>query len=195
MPLSIWDKLQMVHRCWRLRFKSEVDSIQYVRSTKFAGATVIYIGAKKGAFSIYMSRAAGSDGQFIAFEAQPELGERLTSVKISFSLDNMTLVNQGPSSEPGVLTMRRPEAGSRIASFHKEAGIGLDKVDIPVIRLDEYARANGWCGRLLVHNHLCRIILLSFFRAFSSTYKVTNHSATVRNVPVRIAHHSIFILN
>ncbi len=143
MPLSVWDKLHMVHRCWRLRFKSEVDSIQYVRTAKLTGTTVLDIGANKGVFSIYMSRAAGPNGQLIAFEAQPELGEHLTSVKNSFSLDNMTLVNQGLSSEPGVLTMRRTEAGSGMASFHNEAGVGLEKVDIPVIRLDDYIHDNN----------------------------------------------------
>lgn len=138
MPLSVWDKLHMVHRCWRLRFKSEVASIQYVRDAHLAGTTVLDIGANKGVFSVYMSRAAGPNGRLIAFEAQPELGQHLTNVKESFALDNMTLVNLGLSSEAGVLTMRRPEAGSGMASFHKEAGGGLDKIDIDVIRLDDY---------------------------------------------------------
>lgn len=138
MPLSAWDKLHMVHRCWRLRFKSEVPSIQYVRETDLTGATVLDIGANKGVFSIYMSRAVGPDGKLVAFEAQPELGPHLTNVKESFGLDNMTLVNQGLSSTAGILTMRRTEAGSGMASFHNEPGTGLDKIDIPVIRLDDY---------------------------------------------------------
>jgi FkbM family methyltransferase len=143
MALSIPAKLHMIHRCWRLRFKSEVASIQYVREAALASTTVLDIGANKGVFSVYMSRAAGVDGELIAFEAQPELGTHLTNVKESFGLDNMTLVNQGLSSEPGTLTMRRPEAGSGMASFHKEAGIGLDEIDIPVIRLDDYINENG----------------------------------------------------
>jgi len=138
MPLSPWQKLHMVHRCWRLRFKSEVSSIQYVRRANLAGTTVLDIGANKGVFSIYMSRTAGPDGKLIAFEAQPELGSHLTDVKHSFALENMTLVNQGLSSKPGTLTMRRSEPGSGMASFHKEAAAGLEAVEIPVIRLDDY---------------------------------------------------------
>ena len=110
MPLNPLQKLHMVHRCWRLRFKSEVPSIQYVREAKLAGTTVIDIGANKGVFSIYMSRAAGPEGRLIAFEAQPELGDHLSDVKQSFRLNNMTLVNQGLSSRAGVLTMRRSAA-------------------------------------------------------------------------------------
>ncbi len=138
MPLSAWDRLHTMHRCWRLRFKSEVTSIQYVRKKNLAGTTVLDIGANKGVYSIYMSRAAGPNGRLIAFEAQPELGSHLNDVKASFGLDNMTLVNQGLSSEAGVLTMRRDKAGSGMASFHNELGTGLDEIDIPVIRLDDY---------------------------------------------------------
>ena len=138
MALSAYDKLHMLHRCWRLRFKSEVASIQYVRDAKLLGATVLDIGANKGVFSIYLSRAAGPDGKLISFEAQPELGAHLSAVKKSFSLDNMTLVNKGLSSGAGVLTMRRTEAGSGMAGFHHAAGEGLDEIDIPVIKLDDY---------------------------------------------------------
>lgn len=142
MPLAAWNKLHMLHRCWRLRFKSEVPSIQYLGEAQLSGSTVLDIGANKGVFSIYMSRAVGPDGKLIAFEAQPELGAHLNAVKDSFGLDNMTLVNQGLSSESGVLTMHRSEAGSGMASFHKEPGSNLEEIEIPVIKLDDYAEQN-----------------------------------------------------
>lgn len=140
MPLTFGQKLHMVHRCWRLRFKSEVPSIRYVREANLAGTTVIDIGANKGVFSIYMSRAVGPGGKLIAFEAQPELGEHLLAVKHSFGLDNMTLANEGLSSAKGTLTMRRSEAGSGMASFHSPAANGLEELEIPVIRLDDYIK-------------------------------------------------------
>ena len=143
MPLSPWNKLHMLHRCWRLRFKSEVPSIQYVRQSLPQGSTVLDIGANKGVFSIYMSQRVGPSGQLIAFEAQPELGAHLTAVKESFSLSNMVLVNQGLSAAPGVLTMRRSEAGSGMASFHKDASSDLEEIEIPVIRLDDYIDENS----------------------------------------------------
>jgi FkbM family methyltransferase len=142
MTLTAWDKLHMLHRCWRLRFKSEVPSIQYLRELPLCGSTVLDIGANKGVFSVYLSRAVGPRGKLIAFEAQPELGAHLNAVKQSFRLDNMTLVNQGLSSAPGILTMRRSEAGSGMASFHKQADDTLEEIEIPVIALDEYAEQN-----------------------------------------------------
>lgn len=138
MPLTPLQKLHMVHRCWRLRFKSEVPSIQYVRTALPAGTTVLDIGANKGVFSIYMSRAVGPNGRLVAFEAQPELGEHLEAVKQSFGLGNMTIVNQGLSSRAGVLTMHRSEAGSGMASFHSTAPSGLQAIQVSVMRLDDY---------------------------------------------------------
>ena len=143
MPLTPYQKLHMVHRCWRLRFKSEVPSIQYVRSAPLSGTTVLDIGANKGAFSIYMSRAVGPQGKLIAFEAQPELGRHLEAVKQSFKLDNMMIVNKGLSSGSGILTMRRSEAGSGMASFHSAASAGLQELDIPVVRLDDYVHEHA----------------------------------------------------
>ncbi len=143
MSLSTYERLHMVHRCWRLRFKSEVPSIQYVRTADLAGSTVLDIGANKGVFSIYLSRAAGPGGRLVAFEAQPELGVHLEQVRESFRLDNMTIVNQGLSANPGVLTMRRPEAGSGMASFDFEGDDAVESIDIPVIRLDDYATEHG----------------------------------------------------
>jgi len=138
LPLSAYDKLHMMHRCWRLRFKSEVPSIRYVRTANLAGATVLDIGANKGVFSIYLSRAAGPAGRLIAFEAQPELGQHLEDVRSAFGLANMTLVNQGLSSSPGVLTMHRPAAGSGMASFEFGAADNGETLDVPVITLDDY---------------------------------------------------------
>ncbi len=127
----------MLHRCWRYRFKSEVHSIRYVLSGAFAGATVLDIGANRGIYSIYMSRAAGPSGKLIAFEAQPELGHHLADVKQSFGLANMTIVNKGLSSGPGVMQMRRSKVGAGTASFHA-GGEGWQEIDVPVIRLDDY---------------------------------------------------------
>lgn len=139
MPLNPLQKLHMVHRCWRLRFKSEVPSIHHVRTAALAGTTVLDIGANKGVFSIYMSRAAGPGGKLVAFEAQPELGAHLEAVKQSFGLDNMRIVNKGLSSKAGVLTMHRSEAGSGMASFHNTTSSGLQALKVPVMRLDDYA--------------------------------------------------------
>lgn len=137
MTLSFAEVLHMRHRFWRCRFKSEAPSIRFILESDFAGGTLIDVGANKGVFSYYMSRAAGPVGTVHAFEAQPELGPHLESVRAAFGLDNLQVVSKGLSSGPGSMTMRRDRAGSGTASFHHGAG-DLEEIEIPVTTLDDY---------------------------------------------------------
>ena len=89
--IYFFKKIRMILRCWRYRYKSEVASINYVRSYLKKNTTMLDIGANKGIFSIYMSRSAGKKGKVIAFEAQPELKEYLLRIKKYFSLKNQCL--------------------------------------------------------------------------------------------------------
>jgi FkbM family methyltransferase len=131
----------MVHRCWRLRFKSEAPEIRYVRWQNLGAGTALDIGANHGVYSIYLSRAVGPSGRVIAFEAQPELGDHLSAVKQSFRLDNLTIVNTGLSSQGGSLLMRRNAPGSPAASFHNWADEGHEEITVSVLPLDDYDEA------------------------------------------------------
>ena len=46
--MYIIDKIKMIIRCWRYRFKSEVASIKYVRNLPKKDSIVLDIGANKG---------------------------------------------------------------------------------------------------------------------------------------------------
>ncbi len=129
----------MTHRCWRLRFRSEAPAIRYLRRADLAGCTVLDVGAHRGVFSIYLSRAAGPAGRLVAFEAQPELGAHLRAVKESYRLGNMTIVTGALSSRDGALVLRRRRPGCSTASFHHWADAGLEEISVPVVRLDDYA--------------------------------------------------------
>jgi FkbM family methyltransferase len=138
MALSFSEKWHMRHRCWRCRFKSEAPSIRFLLDAPLAGGTLVDVGANMGVFSYYLSRAAGPAGSVYAFEAQPELGPHLRAVARSFGLANLHVVNEGLSSRPGVLRMRREEAGSGRASFHHAASEQLEELEIPVTTLDTF---------------------------------------------------------
>jgi len=140
--LGALDKLHMMHRCWRYRFKSEVPSLRLVRKAALRGCTLLDIGANRGIYSIYMSRAAGPDGRVIAFEAQPELGDYLESVKRSFGLDNLTIANIGLSSEAGTRTLSRKAVCSGGASLESGLPDGLESIPVTVARLDDYLTEN-----------------------------------------------------
>lgn len=153
MALSLLETLHMRHRFWRCRFKSEAPSIRFIRESDFTGATLLDIGANKGVFSYYMSRAAGPAGRVYAFEAQPELGPHLEAVKETFGLENLHIVNQGLSSAPGTMTMRRSAPGVGTASFHHGSG-DLEEIEIPVTTLDRYL---GEVGRRPVRFIKCDV--------------------------------------
>jgi FkbM family methyltransferase len=138
VKLGFAEKLHMRHRLLRCRFKSEAPSIRFLLQSPFAGRTLVDIGANRGVFSYYMSRSAGPRGLVYAFEAQPELGPHLEGVVQTFGLDNVRVVNQGLSSRPGVLRMRRPQAGSGRASFDHGADDCVEELDVPVTTLDLY---------------------------------------------------------
>lgn len=142
MTLSFAESLHMRHRFWRCRFKSEAPSIRFILESDFSGGTLLDIGANKGVFSYYMSRAAGPAGTVHAFEAQPELGPHLRAVRATFRLDNLRILNEGLSSAPGRMTLRRDAAGSGTASFHHGVG-DLEELDIPVTTVDDYLAGVG----------------------------------------------------
>ena len=138
MKLSFLEKLHMQHRFWQYRYKSEVPDIRYVLESKLESKTVLDIGANKGIYSYYLSRKVGPQGNVYAFEAQPELGDHLQSVKETFNLNNLYIVNKGLSSEPGILKLGRTKIGAGGAGFDYKPDSRLEVLDIPVITLDDF---------------------------------------------------------
>jgi FkbM family methyltransferase len=139
MKFGLYDRLHMRHRLWRYRFTSEEwHNISFLLRVGVAGSTMLDIGANRGVYSYYMSKTVGPGGHVFAFEAQPELGPHLNALKDTYHLDNLTIVNQGLSSSPATLTMRRPKAGAGGSSFHDISEEKYDEIEVPVIRLDDY---------------------------------------------------------
>ena len=138
--MYIIEKIKMIIRCWRYRFKSEVASIKYVRNLPKTDSIVLDIGANKGIYSIYMSRAIGDKGKVIAFEAQPELEVYLHKIKNAFSLDNLEIVNYALSSEPGKMILKREHVGSGTASlnFYDKDDTSTEDIEINAITLDDF---------------------------------------------------------
>jgi len=143
MQLGLYEYLHMYHRFWRYRFRSEVNNIRYVRKTDMRGQTVLDIGANRGIYSYYLSHQVGPDGQVIAFEAQPELGDHLEKLKADFKLNNVTIVPCGLSAEPGVLTLRRSKVGSGHASFQGETTAGMSEIQIQTVTVDQHLKAHN----------------------------------------------------
>ncbi len=139
--MNLFDKLHMRLRFRRYRQRKEAAEIRFMQSLPLAGRTVVDIGANKGVYCYWMSKAVGPQGMVVAFEPQPELGQHLADVIDSFGLANVELVPLALSDTSGEPLLYRREAGAGDASFAPmEGGEG---VRVTCTTLDAYAASSG----------------------------------------------------
>lgn len=130
-------KLRMLHRLWRYRLRTERESLSFLLRQPLHGTLVMDIGANRGIYAYWMSRAVGRQGRVIAFEPQPELAHHLHDLKSSFALGNLVIVGQGLSSVAGRRTLFRPEVGAGGASLEARPA-GWGSVQVGLTTLDDY---------------------------------------------------------
>ncbi len=130
--MNIWQKLHAVHRFWRYRFSTERDSLTYLHALDLRNTLALDIGANKGAYSFWLSKAVGRQGQVWAFEPQPELAPYLKEIKCDFFLHNLRIFNCALSNDSGELKLDRKYAGHGGA----KASTGGD-LSVKSIKLDE----------------------------------------------------------
>ncbi len=139
--MNLYNKLRMQLRFRRYRQRKEAAEIGFMQSLSLTRRTVIDIGANKGVYSYWMSRAVGPQGRVIAFEPQPELEKHLADVFDSFSLSNVELISRALSGQPGDVRLYRRSIGAGDASF--EAMPGGEAINVSCTTLDEYASSAG----------------------------------------------------
>jgi len=143
-PLSFFEKLHSLHRAWRYRLNSEKESIRFLHSQNLLDKTALDIGGNFGVYSYWMSKLVGKQGKVVTFEPQPELAEYLESLRISFQLDNMIIVNKALSALPGKQDLYRQKIGDGGASLTDDAVVERKSIPVDVSTLDEYF--SGWAG-------------------------------------------------
>ena len=105
------------------------------------GRTVLDIGAHRGIYSYWMSKAVGPQGSVFAFEPQPECVVHLEKVKTEFQLANLKIVPQGLSENKGTLPLWReyPESGSSSMESLVDAKQGnYEAIAASVTTLDDF---------------------------------------------------------
>jgi FkbM family methyltransferase len=137
--MNLLDRLHAYHRFWRFRLRVERQEIALLLAGDFRGATILDVGANRGAYSYWMHRVAGPQGRVIAFEPQPELVAYLGEIKSAFRLQRLTVVGSALSDEPGELSLVRPRDHWGASSFHLDANLpNCDVLRVPVTTLDDY---------------------------------------------------------
>jgi FkbM family methyltransferase len=144
--MNLSERMRMLLRLWKYRLREESESIAFMRRQPLSGRTVIDVGANKGIYSYWMSRQVGPRGRVVAFEPQPELRPHLDDFKRAFRLDNLQIVSQGLSNDPGVAILRRDKAGALGASLEppapeEDAARSSETIDVDVTTLDQFCAA------------------------------------------------------
>ena len=65
------------------------------------GATVLDIGANRGIYCFWLTRAVGPSGHVIAFEPQPEMRDGIEHLKRRFNWSNLEVINVALSNPEG----------------------------------------------------------------------------------------------
>lgn len=135
--------IRFLWRAYRARFRDQRAELRELLSAIKPGNTVVDVGAHKGSYLYWLSRAARG-GQVVAFEPQPALAEYLRTQCRSFRLSNVTVESAGVSDRTGTLTLNVPgQTVSQGASFE---GAVLNQEEcrsysVPVVTLDDYFRS------------------------------------------------------
>jgi FkbM family methyltransferase len=135
---------RFLYRALRARYRDQRAEISSLTAAIRPGETAVDVGAHKGSYLLWLSRAAGP-GRVVAFEPQPALADYLRRACRAAGLDNVVVEGAGVSERGGSRMLRVPggRPSSPGASFEPAvaaASPGLD-VSVPVVPLDEYFRS------------------------------------------------------
>ena len=130
-------------RCLRYRFRTEKLPLKTLLRLDLKGATVIDIGANKGIYCFWLSRAVSRSGKVLAFEPQPEMVNYIKSRKRSFGLDNVEITLTALSDHRGTAQLTRQRIGDGSASLQLERqGSGSELITVPLALLDDFEVTN-----------------------------------------------------
>ena len=134
--LTLRQKMDVVHRAWRYRLKTERVEIALVRDLISPGDIVLDIGAHKGAFSYWMAKSVGKQGRVLAFEPIPELVEYLNDVSDWLNL-NIDVYGYALSDKAGRQKIYFPGHHMGSATLNSTSSVFHEPIEIPKRVLDE----------------------------------------------------------
>jgi len=136
-------RLHLAHRAWRYRLRVERPEVAFVRKYIKKGDIALDIGAHKGGFTYWMSKAVGATGRVIAFEPIPHLAEYLRENTVSGPLKNVTVVEAALSDAAGVKTLFIPEQGHLGTATLRQTTTPHRALQMQSFTLDQYCRDNS----------------------------------------------------
>ena len=133
---GIWLRLNPRTAAATLNGSGERRELEIVRDHLRPGMTFYDVGANIGIFSMMAARIVGSGGQVVAFEADPEIGERLREHARRNSFSWMSVEQKAAWRESGTVMFERVDA-----SVSPDRGVGhvVDSKNERVVSLDAIA--------------------------------------------------------
>jgi FkbM family methyltransferase len=127
----MFENIHFLARCLRYRIRTERQQLKALLQLDLRGAAVLDIGANKGIYSYWLSRAVGSKGRVIAFEPQPEMAEYIQRRR----LRNVEVLNVALSDHAGYASLSRKRVGDGSASLCRDIGA---TISVELTRLDDF---------------------------------------------------------
>jgi FkbM family methyltransferase len=135
----MFPRLRYIYRAFRYRSRVDPAEIRFMCERLRRGDTAVDVGCFKGAYTYWMRRAVGAEGNVVAFEPQPRQVAYLREIVAGMQWRNVTVEGQGLSDAPGQLELIVPASGHE-ASFvdRKLADAPCVRTVVPVTTLDAY---------------------------------------------------------
>jgi len=137
--MKFTERLHALHRFWRYRLRQDRHELAFARQQVAPGQTVLDIGANRGAYTYWLSKAVGPSGSVYAFEPQPELARYIENSARAFRLSNVKVINKALSFENGEVQLYRPDChplgGASLEEFPDYPGTYMP---VTAQRLDDF---------------------------------------------------------
>jgi FkbM family methyltransferase len=125
------EDLHFLVRCLRYRLRTENLQLKTLMGLHLDGATVLDIGANKGIYSFWLSRAVGPTGRVLAIEPQPEMAGYMRQRRLGANVD---ILNFALSDRVGAAQLSRKRVGDGSASLSRHIGAAIE---VELARLDD----------------------------------------------------------
>jgi FkbM family methyltransferase len=139
---SLLQRLHFLHRRYRYAYRTEPDTVRFLRELVIPGNRVLDIGANRGIITWFLARQVGSSGEVFSFEPQPELIPELLSLKSTYNLEQVNIINKGLADAPGTLPLYRSRACST-GTMSRNDSHTAESISVNVITLDKFLEERG----------------------------------------------------
>lgn len=138
--------LHFIYRNLRARYRDQRQEIRALLAHIQPGDTVVDCGANKGSYIWTLSRAAGKNGQVVAFEPQRKLAAYLREMMQSCSLHNVRIEEKGISDHAGTMQLMIPGGDTSPGASLEQSILQREECatyPVGVVSLDEYFAARS----------------------------------------------------